>query len=347
MEATPGLVVLFGSGETSASGRRVFDWVFAQSPMAPRVAVLETPAGFEPNSDRVADREAEFIREHLQPYQPEVVVIPARQRGTPFSPDDPALLAPLLTASVIFLGPGSPTYAVRQLRGSLAWQYLLARHRLGAAVVLASAAAVAASRYSLPVYEIYKVGLDLHWQDGLDFFGAFGLALTFVPHWDNAEGGEELDTSRCFMGEARFRRLLGMLPEALVIGIDEHTALAFDLAAEVCQVMGRGGVTIIRDGKEARFVSGQAFPITELGSFHAAATDPGVASAMALSLATQAVPSVTGPPAEVRELVEAREEARRRRDWALADALRQRIASLGWQVADTRKGPVLREDRPR
>ena len=49
-----------------------------------------------------------------------VEVVPARQRGTPLSPDEPEVVAPLLTANYLVLGPGSPTYAARQLGGSLA-----------------------------------------------------------------------------------------------------------------------------------------------------------------------------------------------------------------------------------
>ena len=98
-------------------------------------------------------------------------------------------LAAMRDADMIFLGPGSPTYAAAQLRGSLAWQRLLARHRRGASVVTASAATLAIGRYVLPVYEIYKVGADLHWQEGLDLLGPYGLSLACIPHWNNAEGG--------------------------------------------------------------------------------------------------------------------------------------------------------------
>ena len=70
--------------------------------------------------------------------------------------------------------------------------------------VFASAGAIAIGRYTLPVYEIYKAGHDLHWQDGLDLFGPFGLNLAFVSHWNNGEGGADLDTSHCFMGKERF-----------------------------------------------------------------------------------------------------------------------------------------------
>ena len=200
IQPNPGPLVLFGSGETAPSGRKVFDFLMRRLPPSPRVMLLETPAGFEPNSARVIGRVAEFIEHRLQNYNPQITIIPARQRGTPFSPDDPEIAAPILEADLIFLGPGSPTYAVRQLKNSVVWQNVLARHRLGAALVLASAATVAASLFSLPVYEIYKVGEDPHWKPGLDFFGVYGFPLIFIPHWNNTEGGEELELEPLFHG---------------------------------------------------------------------------------------------------------------------------------------------------
>ncbi|MDO8532534.1 MAG: hemerythrin domain-containing protein [Dehalococcoidia bacterium] len=44
-------------------------------------------------------------------------------------------------------------------------------------------------------------------------------------------------------------------------------------------------------------------------------------------------------PEEVAALIEQREAARRRRDWTLADALRERLAGLGYRVIDTPEGP--------
>jgi len=41
----------------------------------------------------------------------------------------------------------------------------------------------------------------------------------------------------------------------------------------------------------------------------------------------------------VLKLVDARQAARAAKNWAEADALRQRIAELGWQVLDTAEGP--------
>jgi hypothetical protein len=340
------MVVLFSSGETSASGQRIYEWLFRRLSPPIRMAALETPAGFQPNTALVAEKVADFVRHHLQNYQPQVTVVPARRRGTCFSPDNPDIVAPLLQADVIFMGAGSPTYAVRQLQHSLAWHTLLARHRLGASVMLASAAAIAASAQCLPVYEIYKVGADLHWCPGLDLFGPYGLSLCLVSHWDNTEGGAELDTSRGFLGQARFEQLRAMLPpEATVVGLDEHTALAMDLAAQTCRVMGRGGVCLCHGGVERRFKHGQSFPLTALGAFRMPSPQEGIPAEVwqwvQVAQTEAQAATVPRPPGEVLVLAQEREVARARRDWAAADGLRQRIAALGWQVRDTGAGPEL------
>jgi cyanophycinase-like exopeptidase len=381
MKFQSGPIVLFGSGETSASGRKIFEQVFRRLPHSPRVALLETPAGFELNSDRVIGRVGDFLSHRLQNYEPQVAIVPARRRGTSYSPDNADILEPLLTADLIFMGPGSPTYAVRQLRDSLAWDLIVARHRLGAALVMASAATVAMSAYALPVYEIYKVGEDLHWKQGLDFFGAFGMPLIFIPHWNNNDGGEELDTSRCFMGQARFSELMRLLPPDLtVLGIDEKTALFLDIVNGSGRVIGQGGVTLIHTGHRhqdgspvdlqgtgldevARFrnshvhqyQNGEAFPLSECCPFELPDPQAGVSGevwqkvlAAQQSQAQSAAPPPQVPvPAQIQALVQARQEARLHKDWAGADALRQRISKLGWQVVDTPDGPQLEPgDKP-
>jgi hypothetical protein len=345
-----GLVVLFGSGEISASGRKIYDWLLKRLPPPISISILETPAGFELNSAQVAGRVADFLCQRLQNYTPQVTVIPARKRGTPFSPDNPDIIAPLLQSNVIFLGPGSPTYTVRQLQDSLAWHTVVARHRLGAALVLASAATLAASARTLPVYEIYKVGEELHWQPGLDFFKAHGLSLIFIPHWNNTDGGAGLDTSRCFMGKARFEQLLALLPPGgKVVGLDEHTALVLDLNGGTGQVMGRGGITLLQGRTEQRFASGQIFPLTDLGPLQVPQPDAGLPGevwrAVQAARFQEDLPAAARPepPPEVLALLIERQAARARREWASADALRQQMAQLGWQVLDTPSGPQLEQ----
>jgi hypothetical protein len=111
------------------------------------------------------------------------------------------------------------------------------------------------------VYEIYKVGEDLHWVEGMGILANFGFDLVVVPHWNNAEGGTH-DTRRCFMGELRFRKLESRLPEDLsVLGLDEHTACIFDLASGEGQVRGLGRIVYRRADGEMVFKKGDRFPL--------------------------------------------------------------------------------------
>lgn len=379
VNVNPGPIVLFGSGETSPSGRKVFERILRQLPMRPRVALLETPAGFELNSAQVIARVGEFLLHRLQNYQPQVEIVAARRRGTPDSPDVHEVVAPLLVADLIFMGPGSPTYAVRQLRDSLAWHYIMARHRLGAPLVLASAATIAISSSALPVYEIYKVGEDLHWKEGLDLFCSYGLELVFIPHWNNTEGGEELDTRHCFMGVERFTRLMAMLPEeTTVVGLDEKTALVINPESGQCQVIGAGGVTLLHTGHwharraahnhavntqraaqpeslqallERRrshyhfFKDGESFPLSDIGPFRLYRPEvnlPPEVWQKALS-AMQPVEEepLPGPAEEVLGMVQEREAARGRKDWQTADMLRKKVEEAGWVIKDTPDGPQV------
>ena len=368
-QSAPGPIVLFGSGETSASAQKVFDYILRGMPTSPQIALLETPAGFEPNSEQVIGRIGDFLQHNLQNYRPRIEVVPARAKGSAFSPEDPEIAAPLLTADMIFMGPGSPTYAVRQLEDSLAWHYLQARHRLGAALVFASAAVIAISRYALPVYEIYKVGEDLHWKPGLDLLGQYDLPLVFIPHWNNNDGGVELDTSRCFMGQARFASLMAQLPSGLtVMGIEESTALILEPAAGVGRVIGAGGVTLIHTGHDhdtyldeadlsgtglndiARgrnshvhtYQHGQAFTLNDCLPMRVPGDGSGLPDTVWQQvIEAAAAPGPAGPPPEVLELLNQRAAARAAKDWTLSDALRARIADLGWVVKDTKEGQVI------
>jgi cyanophycinase-like exopeptidase len=258
-----GIIALFGSGETSRQGRQVHELLLNRLPKPPTVAVLETPAGFQPNVDNVTGRIRTFFEQRLQNYRPKVVVVQARRRDGPFDADALDTVVPLNNADLIFAGPGSPTYAARVLAGSRTLTEIAARVRAGTTLSLASAAAIAFGRYALPVYEIFKVGDDVYWKPGLDFFSPFGLNLTVVPHWNNAEGGDDLDTTHCFIGSDRFNALVDELPgPTVILGIDEHTACIVDLDARSGLVHGAGSVRILRPGDKERIYSqGESFPL--------------------------------------------------------------------------------------
>lgn len=335
-----GQIAFLGSGETSLAGGRIFEALARDMKEPLRIALVETPAGFELNSAQVVRRVADFMESRLQNYKPVVEMIPARKKNSAFSPDDPDIIKPLLTANIIFLGPGSPTYAIRQLRDTLTWDVIRARHRLGATLVFASAATISVGAHALPVYEIYKVGQDVHVVDGLSLFSDFGLHVSFIPHWNNAEGGVDLDTSRCFIGMERFAEWCKLVPaDNETIGLDEHTGLIVNFGSGLCEVSGVSSVSLLRECDPEMYASGSKFPLSELGEFRAPdpieKDIPPEVWEMCVAALSQAEDQ---PSEEVMELVRQRAAARTNKNWAESDKLRDEIATHGWSVQDSKDG---------
>ena len=338
-----GQIAFLGSGETSLAGGRIFETLARSLPQPLQIVVLETPAGFELNSDQVAGRVADFLEKRLGNYKPQIEVVPARKRGTDFSPDNPEIVKPLLSADMIFMGPGSPTYAIRQLKDSLAWDILRAKHRLGATLIFASAATISVGAWALPVYEIFKVGQDVHNVAGLDLFADFGLPLSFIPHWNNAEGGADLDTSRCFVGLDRFNEWCDTLPsDATTLGLDEHTGLIMDIQSGECQVHGVSSVSVVRECDPEIYPTGASFPLTELGQVRIPEPlETGIPAQVWEMVMAATQLDNDSPPEKVVALTEQREIARTEKNWAESDRLRDEITELGWQVQDTPDGAKL------
>jgi hypothetical protein len=340
---TLGRIAFLGSGETSLAGGRIFESLARQIPDPLRIAVMETTAGFELNSFQVAGKVGEFLKVRLQNYKPTIDIIPARKQGTAFSPDDPEIVKPLLQANMIFMGPGSPSYAVRQLQGTLAWDIIRARHRLGATLIFASAATISVGAWVLPVYEIYKVGEDVHTKSGLNLFADYGLNVSFVPHWNNAEGGIDLDTSRCFVGIERFDQWRKLIPlENILVGLDEHSGIIVDFEKMSCEVSGVSSISVLKQNSMEMYPSGANFSLSEFGQLilpfsteHALRLDAWQMVMNASKAEDEA------PPAEILELLEQRQAARTRKDFAESDRFRDEIASLGWIVQDSKDGQKL------
>jgi hypothetical protein len=340
---TLGRIAFLGSGETSLAGGRIFEALARLISPPLRIAILETPAGFELNASLVAGRVGDFLKTRLQNYKPTVDLIPARKKGTEFSPENLEILQPLLRANFIFMGPGSPSYLARQLRGTPAWDIIRARHRQGATLVFASAATISIGRWVLPVYEIYKVGEDVHVKDGLGFFSDFGMQVSFIPHWNNAEGGVDLDTSRCFVGMERFAQWRQMTPpENVVVGLDEHSGIIIDFDKKTCDVQGVSSVTILNGSGTKMHAAGASFKLGELGNFTAPhPIEAGISPEIWRMTLDAQKAEEEPPPAQILDLLEQRKHARARKDFAESDRLRDEIAALGWRVMDTKEGQQL------
>jgi hypothetical protein len=226
-----------------------------------RAVLLDTPYGFQENAPELATKAVDYFQTSIN-LELEVAGLTeiigadslAVERG----------LQKVADADYVFAGPGSPTYALRQWSGTPLAGLLNKKLRDGGIVTFASAAALTLGRFTLPVYEIYKVGEDPRWLDGLNILGNIGINVALIPHYNNAEGGHH-DTRFCYMGERRLSMLERELPaDVYVLGVDEHTGMVIDLDAETVTVVGKGVVTIRVRGESTQINSGETFSVDRL-----------------------------------------------------------------------------------
>jgi hypothetical protein len=223
--------------------------------------LLDTPFGFQTNAEEIASRAVAYFRDSVGA----TLEVAGLRRATDLEgPTGDAIIAKLAAAPLVFAGPGSPTYALRQWQATLVPPVLAEKLALGGAITFASAAALTLGRVTVPVYEVYKVGEDPRWVPGLDLLSAIGLPVALIPHYDNAEGGTH-DTRFCYLGEERLAGLERQLPEGtFVLGVDEHTALVVDLDAQQASVAGHGGVTVRVQGRSRRLEAGETLALDHI-----------------------------------------------------------------------------------
>jgi cyanophycinase-like exopeptidase len=254
----PGRITLVGAGEMMSSMSGLHRTALRQLGATPRPVFLDTCAGYETNIDAICEKAVEYYAHHLQT---ELHVARFRHHAKSSPTELAAAVSEIRQANLIFAGPGSPTYAIRQWRDSPVWEAVIQRFNEGADLFFASAASITVGRYSLPVYEVYKAGYDPYWEDGLDVLGMYGLPLAVVPHFDDQSGGENYDSRFCYMGAIRFDALQEQLPkDVAIMGLDAYTAICFDPATQEATVSGQGGVTLIGEGGQQRYVAGDKIP---------------------------------------------------------------------------------------
>ncbi len=257
MPTQPGMIVLMGSGELTATMVEVHKFLVRRYGAGANAVFLDTPAGFQLNADQISEKAAEYFETRVQHPLQVASFKSARDRDGLTAEK---AYATLRRADYVLIGPGSPTYAVEQLSQSPIPDILHQRIEGGGCLVSASAAALTMGRLTLPVYEIYKVGRPVQWMEGLDILGHFGFNLVVIPHWNNADGGNH-DTRFCFMGERRLQQLEARIPDATpILGLDEHTALIIDLARQETAIRGIGNVTLRAEGRETVFTRQNSIP---------------------------------------------------------------------------------------
>ena len=261
MTTRPRILTIMGSGETAPTMMKHHRDLIARLPGDPLAVVIDTPYGFQENAPELASRAVEYFRQSVG-YPIQVAGL-GRLKNVDVLTVETGLSL-LRRADYVFAGPGSPTYALNQWENTAVPDVLREKLQSGGAVTFASAAALTLGRFTVPVYEIYKVGIEPHWLEGLDVLRTIGLDVAVIPHYDNTEGGHH-DTRFCYLGERRLAMLEQELPGgAHVLGVDEHTGVVIDIDADTATVIGNGTITVRVRGESTVFESGITIPVDVL-----------------------------------------------------------------------------------
>jgi len=257
----PRILTIMGSGETAPTMVTTHRMLAAKLPKPARATLLDTPYGFQENAPELATKAVEYFSTSIN------ITLDVAGLTQMIGADALAVergLQLVADAQYVFAGPGSPTYALRQWAGTPLAGLLIKKLRDGGIVTFASAAALTLGRFTLPVYEIYKVGEEPRWLEGLNILGEVGINAALIPHYNNAEGGHH-DTRFCYMGERRLSILERELPDDVyVLGVDEHTGVVIDIDAQTATVVGKGVLTIRVKGVSTEIASGEVLPLDRL-----------------------------------------------------------------------------------
>lgn len=254
-------IVVMGSGETSPTmvtpHQRVISHLNSKNP---NLNILDTPFGFQENVDVLSSKLSDYFQHSVGHRVGTVSLRNTRVSGVELA----RAVNTIRDSDWLFAGPGSPSYALKvwmELGITPHFNEVLSKGVL----TFASAAALTVGSHTIPVYEIYKVGEDPHWLEGLNLLEYHtGMSAAVIPHFDNTEGANH-DTRFCYIGERRLRVLEGSLPsETFVIGVDGHTGVSFDLDTRVASVFGLGQMTIRHHGESWIVNSGESATFEEI-----------------------------------------------------------------------------------
>ena len=288
MTALPRILTIMGSGETAPTMVGTHRRLTALLPSPVRAVVLDTPYGFQENAGELATRAVDYFKTSVN-VDLRVAGLtrmkPSSDGQMPSPTQVERGLRSVEDADYLFAGPGSPTYSIQQWSDTPIRNLLASKLKDGGVVTFASAAALTLGVRTVPVYEIYKVGVDPYWHDGLALLREIGVNASVIPHYDNAEGGSH-DTRFCYLGERRLRVLESMMSaDEFIIGVDEHTGLVINLDEERAEVVGNSTVTLRKGDRQVTFSTGESFALQVLRSpeFAAGGAPSGAARSSALA----------------------------------------------------------------
>jgi cyanophycinase len=153
------------------------------------------------------------------------------------SANDSEIVDALQRAHLIYLLGGFTHYLGQTLANSKAWQAVRKAHQAGAVVAGSSAGAMV-------LCEKYFHHMDGEARNGL------GLVpeACVLPHHNT-------------FGKRWASRLSNLLPDFILIGIDEETGMIDDGPDGRWQVYGNGSITLYRGGRPAQYEPGNVFSL--------------------------------------------------------------------------------------
>ena len=324
----PKIITLFGSGETSPHMAKSYRDIFSShDAKLKNNYLLDTPFGFQENHSNLSLKIIDYFSSKLS----------LHLNNLNFSDSNSVnnfeeFKAKLINADFIFSGPGSPSYAMNLWEKHEIKKPLESSLEAGCIIAFASAAALTLGTYVIPIYEIYKVGENKNLLPGLNLLNFLNKETIVVPHFNNQEGGDH-DTSHCFIGEKRFNKLLeshfrDSSKELLTIGIEEHTALIFDLNKSIINVKGNGSVFIKSINGNIEIKNGESINIRDINSSFIPSEVINHVENTANSSPKQTI------ELEIDSLVNLRSQARTNKNWELSDQIRDLLSQNNISISD-------------
>jgi len=355
-----GVLAILGSGETAPGMTKVHRELFKRHGRDFRAVNLDTAYGFQENVPEMTEKLLGYFDTSLHVVL-KALHFPSYEKATEI--DRAIFKQEVREADYVFAGPGSPSYAIGQWLPLEVNRDLLTVLNSGGTLCFSSAAAATLGAFSPPIYEIYKVGSGLYWNDGLDLMSIFGLSCVVIPHFDNQEGSN-YDTSCCYLGLRRLELMEGLLPETVAtLGVDEHTALVFESENDTVRVLGRsngywrlhGEVRTLENGSTIRLEelrtsevrtprvtpresSLSSAPEDLAGRVLQGGEDGLDALAQLVRRSNTGTDGFIDPKSLVDGVLAARDSARSAGQYALADQLRDALLSAGIEIHDGPQG---------
>ena len=228
-----GFILLEGGGEFDGDmalpDRRALELAGS---LDARVSIIPAAAAPDNNHQRAGQNGVKWFQSLGAT---DVTVLPLVDKA---SADDADVAAVLEQSQIIYMLGGFTHYLGQTLLNSAAWQAMHKAHKAGAIIAGSSAGAMVLCEYYYhPAADEVVKGLGLiHGACVMPHFNTFG------KNWVN--------------------RLVHLLPETVLIGIDEETGMINDGPERMWQIYGKGSVTLYKGQMSQRFTSGKPFHLS-------------------------------------------------------------------------------------